>query len=123
MNDTITRKYDIEVCTSPQYVEVFITYISPELKRMGSNKEEFIVCIPSMTLAFSLPVSMNLFQIQAKLKELNTSIGTWMEPLAAGIYFNIEALCKELNIKKLRNWQVGPTGPGKTAQYLGKLLK
>ena len=99
MSEIITKKYDIEVCTSPQLVEVFINYVSDKLDRYSNNKAEFIVSIPVLSICFCLPISCNLYEIEKKLEGFGVTPLTWIEPLSKGIYDSVETLSKELNLK------------------------
>jgi hypothetical protein len=96
MSDLFTRKIDIEVSSSPQFVEVFITYIDPRLKRFGGNREQFLISIPIYKFSFFLPVNVELREIDLILEE-DKIPGAWSKQLAEGIYHALIILTKQLN--------------------------
>lgn len=98
MPNIITEKIDIEVNSSPQFVEVFITSISKELQRFGGDKAEILISIPSMYISFCLPLKCSPLQVELKLDELNKTDKTWIKPLAQKISSFIKSFDKKLNI-------------------------
>jgi hypothetical protein len=98
MSSLVTRKFDLEVSNSPQFVECFITYISPDLKRMSNNKEEFLISIPSKKISFCILPSATPMQVASRLEEQSES-KEWIGPLSSGIINGIASICRELKIQ------------------------
>ena len=93
VNQLTTLKMDVEVNNSPQFVEIFLTYINPNVKRLGTNKEQFLISIPELNKSFFLSPSYDESKIVSILDN-NGVPKEWLCELSKAIYILKQSIIK-----------------------------
>lgn len=90
-----TERLNIEVSSSPAFVDVFVTFL-PE-NHIGTFK--ILISIPSWKYSFFAPLTASQLTVSLLLEESQNKAQDWIEPVSEGIVKGLQDIYQNILTK------------------------